>query len=172
MLFRSSHPIVERAAHGHLPEWSSLGEKRRRHIERVAGLLDDWAVAGNLTPEERTRWIAAGYLHDALKEKPEQELRALLTGADRELPEPVLHGPAVAALLRREGVTDEELLSALAHHTLGHPDLGRTGCALYAADFLEPGRDLSNEWRASLRARMPGEMAADRKSTRLNSSHT
>ena len=152
------HPLVERAAHGQLPVWAELGEKRRRHAERVAGLLDDWAIAGELPPEERTRWIAAGYLHDAVKEKPEEELRSLLSGQDRGLPEPLLHGPAVAELMRREGVDDGELLLALAYHTLGHPELGRTGWALYAADFLEPGRDLANEWRAGLRARMPGEM--------------
>jgi HD superfamily phosphohydrolase YqeK len=153
------HPLVERAARGQLPAWSEVGEKRRRHIERVAGLLEDWAIAAGLGDEERTRWVAAGYLHDALKEKPEAELRALLSGEDRELPEPLLHGPAVAARLREEGVEDEELLVALAYHTLGHPNLGRTGCALYAADFLEPGRDLKNEWRAALRGRMPGGMA-------------
>jgi HD superfamily phosphohydrolase YqeK len=153
-----THPLIERAAQGHLPPWAAVGEKRRKHIERVAGLLEDWAVAGSLPADERTRWVAAGYLHDALKEKPEAELRALLDGAQRVLPEPILHGPAVAELLRRDGVEDRELLSALAWHTLGHRDLGRTGCALYAADFLEPGRDLANEWRAGLRARMPGEM--------------
>ena len=153
-----SHPLVERAARGQLPAWAKLGEKRRRHVERVAGLLDDWAIAGSLPSEERTRWVAAGYLHDAVKEKPEEELRALLSGQERALPEPLLHGPAVAELMRREGVDDGELLLALAYHTLGHPEFGRTGWALYTADFLEPGRDLANEWRAGLRARMPGEM--------------
>jgi hypothetical protein len=80
------HPVVERAARGQLPAWSEVGEKRRRHIERVAGLLEDWAIAAGLGDEERTRWVAAGYLHDALKEKPEAELRALLSGADRGWP--------------------------------------------------------------------------------------
>jgi HD superfamily phosphohydrolase YqeK len=154
-----THPLVARAAQGQLPSWAEVGEKRRRHIERVAGLLEDWAIAARLQADERTRWVAAGYLHDALKEKPEAELRALLPDPERDLPEALLHGPAVAVRLRQEGVEDEELLMALAYHTLGHPELGRTGCALYAADFLEPGRDLANEWRAGLRARMPGEMA-------------
>ena len=154
-----THLLVQRAACGQLPAWAALGEKRRRHVERVAGLLEDWAVAGSLPSEERTRWIAAGYLHDAVKEKPEEELRALLSGQDRALPEPLLHGPAVAELMRREGVDDRELLLALAYHTLGHPEFGRIGWALYVADFLEPGRDFANEWRAGLRARMPGEMA-------------
>ena len=154
-----THLLVERAARGQLPGWAALGEKRRRHVERVAGLLEDWAVAGSLPSEERTRWIAAGYLHDAVKEKPEEELRALLSGQDRALPEPLLHGPAVAELMRREGVDDCELLLACAYHTFGNPEFGRTGWALYVADFLEPGRDRANEWRAGLRARMPGEMA-------------
>lgn len=153
-----THPLVELAGCGQLPAWAELGEKRRRHTERVAGLLDDWAIAGGLPPDERTRWIAAGYLHDAVKEKPAEELRALLSGQDRALPDPLLHGPAVAEIMRREGVHDAELLLALAYHTLGHPEFGRVGWALYAADFLEPGRDFANEWRAGLRARMPGEM--------------
>lgn len=153
-----THPLVERAARGQLPEWAEIGEKRRRHVERVAGLLDDWAMAGSLSVEERTRWIAAGYLHDAVKGKPEEELRALVQGEDEALPGPLLHGPAAAELLRRDGVDDAELLIALAYHTTGHPEFGRTGWALYSADFLEPGRDLADEWRARLRARMPGEI--------------
>jgi len=153
-----THPLVERAARGLLPAWAALGERRRCHVERVAGLLEDWAIGVGLPADERTRWVAAGYLHDALKGKPEPELRALLSDELRELPEPVLHGPAVGVMLRREGVEDGELLAAVTWHTLGHPDLGRTGYALYAADFLEPGRELKNEWRAALRARMPGEM--------------
>ena len=153
-----THPVIERAAGGHLPAWAAVDEKRRRHVERVAGLLEDWAIAEGLATDERTRWIAAGYLHDALKGALDGELRALLGGGDRKFPEPLLHGPAVAVRLREDGVDDEELLTALAYHTLGHPDLGRIGWALYAADFLEPGRDHMNEWRASLRARMPEGM--------------
>ena len=68
-----THPLVERAACGQLPAWADLDDKRRRHAERVAGLLDDWAIAGGLPPEERTRWIAAGYLHDAVKKKHAKE---------------------------------------------------------------------------------------------------
>ena len=75
-----------------------------------------------------------------------------------ELPGKLLHGPAAAGRLAREGVRDDGLLRAVAFHTLGHPDLDAAGVALYAADFLEPGRPIRAEWRASLRRRMPGEM--------------
>ena len=75
-----------------------------------------------------------------------------------ELPGKLLHGPAAAGRLAREGVGDDGVLRAVAFHTLGHPDLDSAGVALYAADFLEPGRAVRAEWRASLRERMPDEM--------------
>ena len=65
-----------------------------------------------------------------------------------------------AARLAGDGVEDPELLDAVRYHTLGHPRLGAAGRALYAADFLEPGRDLRNEWRKELRDRMPMHMDA------------
>lgn len=154
------HPLVEAAARGELPPWARLGSERRAHIERVVGLVDRWAEERGVDRETRTRWLAAAWLHDCLKDASEDELRSLLEGPLADLPEPVLHGPATAARLRREGVDDEELLRAVAYHTLGHPEMGETGRMLYAADFLEPERRLRNEWRAGLRERMPGD--ADR----------
>ena len=49
-------------------------------------------------------------------------------------------------------------MRAVAFHTLGHPGLDTAGVALYAADFLEPGRAVRADWRASLRGRMPDEL--------------
>lgn len=74
------------------------------------------------------------------------------------LPGKLLHGPAAAGRLAREGIGDDGLLRAVAFHTLGHPALDTAGVALYAADFLEPGRAVRAEWRASLRRRMPGKL--------------
>ncbi|HZD04460.1 MAG TPA: HD domain-containing protein [Longimicrobiales bacterium] len=153
----SLHPLVTAAARGELPPWARMGAERRAHVERVADLMEDWAERGGVGEPERTLWLAAAWLHDCLKEAPEEELRGLLSGALARLPEPVLHGPAAAACLRREGVDDRELLLAVSYHTLGHPDLGSTGKALYAADFLEPGRKPGSRWRARLRERMPGD---------------
>jgi len=149
------HPLVLAASRGDLPEWSRLGGKRRAHVARVATLLEDWARKLELDDTERTRWLAAGWLHDSLKEAPDEELRELLDGDLGGLPGPVLHGPAAAELLRREGVEDPGLLTAVAYHTLGHPDFDAAGIALYAADFLEPGRPAKKRWRADLRSRMP-----------------
>ncbi|TVP47239.1 MAG: hypothetical protein EA350_05150 [Gemmatimonadales bacterium] len=150
-----SHPLVAAAARGTLPAWAEAGPSRREHIERVRALLDEWAAALDLPPAERARWCAAGVLHDALRDAPPEELRPHLPAKLRELPASILHGPAVAVRLRREGVTDRGLLRAVGFHTLGHPRLDDAGRALFAADVLEPGRKSRPEWRRKLRARFP-----------------
>jgi len=127
-------------------------------MARVAKLLGDWAEKRGESPRERARWIALGYLHDALREADEEQMRPLVEPRFRELPTKILHGPAVAQRLRGEGVEDEEFLHAAAFHTLGSPDFAVLGKALFAADFLEPGRKLQNDWRAKLRKRAPGDL--------------
>ncbi len=156
---RAAQPkVLAEAAAGRLPAWSQTPEDRRAHIARVAALMDAWAAALALPEPERERWRAAAWLHDALRDAPPKELRALVPEAERALPGVLLHGPAVAARLRQEGVSDEPLLLAIAWHTLGHPELDRLGKALYLADFLEPGRGFAPVRCASLRARLPAAL--------------
>ncbi len=144
---------VERTADVTLPEWACVSDKRRKHIGRVIGLLRQWARELNVSEEERARWLKAGALHDALRDAPEDQLRELsgIIGGEPEL----LHGPAVAALLARQGETDAALLSAIRYHTVGSPDWDRTGRALYMADFLEPGRHFARRDRAFLAEQVP-----------------
>ncbi|MEK9504443.1 HD domain-containing protein [Gaopeijia maritima] len=154
------HPVVAAASEGVLPPWARAGKKRVAHMARVAELLDVWARIEGLDDEARRRQVALGYLHDAVKGMKADDLREIVPEAMRDLPDPVLHGPGAAALLRRDGVDDPGLLHAVSWHTLGHPELDACGLALYAADFLEPGRDLRNRWRGELRERMPHDRRA------------
>jgi len=147
------HPILEAAGGGVLPAWARARPARLKHMARVAALLKKWAVARGETDQEITRWIAAGYLHDALRDEDHDTLRSLADPAFKDLPGKVLHGPGAAARLRREGVADEEFLHALSYHTLGSPEFEALGRALFVADFLEPGRSLRDKWRRKLRAR-------------------
>jgi HD superfamily phosphohydrolase YqeK len=144
------------AARGELPDWSRVTPKRRAHMARVAALMEEWAHRLDLPEEEAIRWAAAGWLHDALRDEEPGRLVHEVASEELDLPGPILHGPAAAARLR--GGVDPRVQAAVRYHTVGHPGLGRLGRALYLADFLEPGRDFAEEWRASLRARMPDEM--------------
>lgn len=127
-------------------------------MERVSRLLRRWAGLRALPPSEVVRWAAIGYLHDVLREAPPEQLRPLVPPGFRDLPASILHGPAASVRLREEGVDDPEFLHAVAFHTLGHAELGTLGRALYAADFLEPGRKLRPRWRSGLRKRLPDEL--------------
>lgn len=152
--------MLRRAARGELPSWARTSPMRRDHLDRVAGLMRTWAAGRGTGDPETERWAAAGLLHDSLRDAPPEELRDEVGADERGLPGPLLHGPAAAARLRREGVDDDELLEAVAYHTLGHPGFGALGRALYCADFLDPGRDFRRQRRQELRSRMPEELDA------------
>jgi 2-amino-4-hydroxy-6-hydroxymethyldihydropteridine diphosphokinase len=152
------HELVREAARGRLPEWAVAGPERRAHMARVADLMDEWAAGLDLGEPERVRWRAVGHLHDALRDEHPDALRPYVPERFRALSGKVLHGPAAAERLRTAGVTDLELLEAITFHTNGEGRLGLLGRALYAADFLEPGRTFLQDWRAECRARMPAEL--------------
>jgi 2-amino-4-hydroxy-6-hydroxymethyldihydropteridine diphosphokinase len=133
-----------------LPEWAQVTEKRRAHIARVTNLLDEWAASLGLAASERQAWHDVGVLHDALRDASEEELRRLTRDTDR--PMHILHGPAVAERLTREGEARADVLEAIRWHTLGSAHWARTGKALFMADFLEPGRPFSRADRAFLAA--------------------
>jgi HD superfamily phosphohydrolase YqeK len=152
-------PVLRRAAAGDLPDWAVVMPARRAHVARVARLMGEWSDALGHAEPERVRWLAAAWLHDALRDAEPAALTPLVPEALRDLPGRVLHGPAAAARLAADGVTDAALLRAVAWHTLGHADLDALGRTLYLADYLEPGRSFAVAERAAQRARMPA--AAD-----------
>jgi 2-amino-4-hydroxy-6-hydroxymethyldihydropteridine diphosphokinase len=144
-----SGPVVS------LPSWAQVSEKRRAHIARVTALLEQWATAMRVGEDERRAWRDAGLLHDALRDAPADQLRAL---ADIPgMPAEMLHGPAAAARLAAEGEARTELLDAVRWHTVGHAGWARPGRALYMADFLEPGRKFSRADRSFLAAHVPDD---------------
>lgn len=121
-----------------LPGWAVVTDKRRAHIRRVVALLEQWAGELGLAEDEASRWTAAGVLHDALRDAPEEMLR-VLTGDGARATE-LLHGPAAAVRAEQDGERRQDVLDAVRYHTVGSLSWNRTGRALYMADFLEPGR--------------------------------
>ena len=136
-----------------LPPWAMVSDKLRAHIGRVVELLASWADAMQLPEDEASRWTAAGWLHDALRDAPDEMLRAL--SGDGSRPVPLLHGPAAATRAEQDGERRQDVLDAVRHHTIGHVEWNRTGRALYMADFLEPGRWFLGPERAYLAAHVP-----------------
>jgi 2-amino-4-hydroxy-6-hydroxymethyldihydropteridine diphosphokinase len=131
-----------------LPVWAQVSAERRGHIERVVALLDQWASVMDVPTVERDRWLRAGWLHDALRDAP-------LSG-------PFAHGPAAADLAAAGGETDEGVLSAVRHHTVGSAEWDDVGRMLYLADFLEPGRDFGGAKASADRAELAGRVPAER----------
>ncbi len=142
-----------------LPAWAHVTEKRRQHIQWVTALLDEWAARLSLPPEEAIAWHDAGRFHDALRDAPENVLREL-GGDSLEYPVEMLHGPAAAEQLARDGERRADLLDAVRYHTVGSARWGRLGRALYMADYLEPGRKFSRADRAYLAAQAPYDFDA------------
>jgi HD superfamily phosphohydrolase YqeK len=120
--------------------------KRRAHVERVAALLATWAMAMHVPEDERTRWLRAAWLHDALRDAP----------AANEL----VHGPLAAERAAHDGETDQGVLDAVRYHSLGYAQWDDVGRMLYLADYLEPGRSFEQELRRSLAARVPEDRDA------------
>ncbi|HMH81835.1 MAG TPA: HD domain-containing protein [Gemmatimonadales bacterium] len=129
-----------------LPSWAVATPERRAHVERVAALLSTWATAMRVPEGERTRWLKAAWLHDALRDAP----------AANELE----HGPRAAERAAQDGETDQGVLDAVRHHSLGYARWDDVGKMLYLADYLEPGRPFDQELRRSLAARVPEERDA------------
>lgn len=149
-----------------LPSWAQVSDKRAAHIRRVVALLEHWADTMGLPSDERSRWTSAGLLHDALRDAPEPMLRAL-SGDGKRAPE-LLHGPAAAVRAEQDGERRQDVLDAVRFHTVGSVTWGRTGRALYLADFLEPGRRFLVRERSRIARRVPREFdAAFRDGVRL-----
>jgi 2-amino-4-hydroxy-6-hydroxymethyldihydropteridine diphosphokinase len=147
-----------------LPSWAVATTSRRAHIARVVALIGAWAAHLSLPPAEREAWHDAAMWHDALRDAPENALRAILGedpnatwAGDMPLDASFLHGPAAAARLAADGERRADVLDAVRWHTVGSVEWSATGRALYMADFLEPGRAFARDERAALAGRVPGD---------------
>jgi HD superfamily phosphohydrolase YqeK len=99
--------------------------------------------------------MRAVWLHDALRDAPEEELRRWAPSA--EGPPDLRHGPASAARAKAEGESDRGVLDAVRYHSIGLAEWDMVGRVLYCADYLEPGRKHEREWRADLAQRYPSD---------------
>lgn len=121
-----------------------LSKKRYDHtlrVEETALHLAD-KYGANL---EKTS--LAALLHDYAKEEPDHMMsdRVISENMDLEMLDygnAIWHGPVGAVLVREElGITDEEILAAIAEHTIGAPKMSLISQIVFVADYIEPARD-------------------------------
>jgi HD superfamily phosphohydrolase YqeK len=115
--------------------------------------MSEWAGAMGISSLESARWLRAAWLHDALRDADEAQLRRW--SGDETSGLYFLHGPAAAVRAREEGEVDNGVLAAIRWHTVGFAEWDEVGRTLYCADFLEPGRTFECEIRAALARRFP-----------------
>ena len=133
----------------------NLSAERYEHSVRVS---ETAAFMCDLYGLDSDSGRLAGIAHDICKEIPRDEMEALacedgLPFDEFEKKKPsLLHGRAAAVKIKRDfGITDSNVIEAVANHTCGKPGLCDLGKILFVADKIEPGRPQStNEYRANL----------------------
>lgn len=119
-------------------------EKRFRHIEGVAAVGKEIA---QLAGEDAFLSELAGWLHDGCKEWKDKELVKVaqsyglkLNDVERENGH-LLHGPVAAFVARDElNIKHQDLLDAVAEHTLGKVGMTNLSKVVFLADCLEESR--------------------------------
>jgi predicted HD superfamily hydrolase involved in NAD metabolism len=117
---------------------------RVNHILRVEQMAIELAVNYQ---QDVTKAATSGLMHDLAKYFPPQKLLEIARKEKLEVDyvmesAPHLLHADVSAIIARDtfGVEDEEVLQAIANHTLGRPSMSLLSCIVFLADSLEPGR--------------------------------
>ena len=123
---------------------AELSEKRYSHSLRV---METAGRLARLHGLDARKAELAGLMHDFARDMVPGVLfdacaRAGIAVSELERRQPeLLHGSVAAEIARaRFGVSDEDTLNAIRHHTLGRPGMSSLEMALLVADAVEPGR--------------------------------
>ncbi|MBQ7455971.1 MAG: bis(5'-nucleosyl)-tetraphosphatase (symmetrical) YqeK [Clostridia bacterium] len=118
-----------------------------RRLQHTLGVRETAVRLAELHGARMQAASEAAMLHDIAKPLTLAQMQALAEryglGLSQEVMADVnlLHGPVGAAIARRElGVTDEEVLSAIACHTTGKPGMSVLEEVIFLADAIEPNR--------------------------------
>ena len=128
---------------------SSVKKTRYEHSVRVAQMCARICRFYSLDAE---KGYLAGIGHDMCKEFPVDEMLFLaskdgddIIDFERNKPS-LLHGRAAAVLMQRDfGISDKDILEAVAVHTSGKSGMCALAKALFIADKIEPGRPQATE---------------------------
>lgn len=123
-----------------------VSHNRWQHTLGVMETADK--LAEYLMPDRREELVLAALLHDVAKELTLDEMFGLI--AEQEIPvtaddlstPAAMHSLAGAAMVKRDfpELSERDLISAIANHTLGAPDMSLFDKIIYISDYIEPGR--------------------------------
>ncbi len=117
-----------------------ISPRRYLHVKNVAAAARTLALRYGVDADKAE---LAAWLHDIVKECDREQLLqllgqdAIMAGSTSARPLPVWHGPCGAIYARCTlGITDEEILSAIACHTTGKPGMTTFDKVLFLADII------------------------------------
>ena len=123
---------------------NNVSEHRLQHILGVEETCINLARCHQLNENQAAK---AGLMHDLAKFFPPAKLLKIATKAKIPIDEVCLNYPhllhaEVGAVVAKEefGVKDPEILTAIANHTLGAPQMSLLSCVVFVADVIEPNR--------------------------------
>lgn len=126
----------------------NLSNKRYNHSVEVAKMAK--IIADKLEHDSEKAYLA-GLCHDIARELP---LASLMDNVynwgtfseDFYTHTNLYHGPVGAYILQSNfGVTDSEILEAVAYHSIGHKDMCDIAKVVYVADYISMDRKHINE---------------------------
>lgn len=117
--------------------------------QHTLGVMETADILGTyLMPNRREELVLAALLHDVAKELTLDEMFCLI--AEQEIPvtaddlstPAALHSFAGAAMVKRDfpDLAERDVISAIANHTLGAPNMSLFDKIIYISDYIEPGR--------------------------------
>lgn len=128
---------------------SAVSESRYEHSVRTAETCAKLCRKYGL--DEKTGYLA-GIAHDMCKKLDAETMMEMASRDGMPISEleknnvSLLHGRAAAVLIQEKfGVTDPEVVEAIAWHTFGKVGGCDLSLLLFVADKIEPGRDHINE---------------------------
>lgn len=130
----------------------NVSNHRLQHILGVESTCINLARCHQLDEE---RAAQAGLMHDLAKFFSPRKLLKIAAAADLTVDQicldhpHLLHADIGAVVAQQEfGVKDPEILTAIANHTLGAPQMSKLSCVVFIADVLEPNRGDSEKLRS------------------------
>lgn len=122
-----------------------LSERRYRHSLGVVKAAEALATFYKVDVQKAK---LAALIHDAAKEMPLSTMHDILETHTISVPEEVYHNGAllhglVGSILGKEvyGITDEDVLEAVAVHTTGKVGMSTLDQVIFLADYIEENRD-------------------------------